>query len=269
MICSLALALAVLFSAQTIDAQQQCVKLLSAGDWGTTTFGNELADWMDEVAGPSDMAGCSERASKVFLLGDNFYEWGVSSVTDSKWTEIYENPFSKTNLAQVSEHLAIMGNHDHYNILAGTRAQRDYTTKGKAGTKWRYPSDYYTREVNQNGVSIFLIFVETWDLVGGDSWLPFQEARSDSTQYRWIEDQLKSTKAQQADWRIVVGHYPVRTAMDSLIRGDTKGLVRQLEPLMKKYRDPLSFDPVPKKTKKTPSLTTRTWQCYCCCYCCC
>jgi len=213
-----------------------CVKLLTAGDWGTTSFGTELKSWMNRVASSAEnQAGCAAPAAGLLLLGDNFYDWGVSSTTDSKWNELYESQFDLPNLQAIPEHWATAGNHDHYNVLAGTSAQKQYTTAKPAGSKWTFPSDYYIKQINQNGIKIFLLFTESWNLVGGDSWLPFQSARMDEDQLRWIEANLASTAAQTADWLIVVGHYPVRSVYTSFGRGDTTGLVRRLEPLLKKY----------------------------------
>jgi len=223
-------------SAVLVQGTPQCAKLLSAGDWGTTDFGAELGAWMDRVAGSGEnLAGCPVQASGLLLLGDNFYEWGVSSTTDSKWNSLYENQFNRPNLQAIPEHWATAGNHDHYNVLAGTSAQKDYTNAGPANSKWTFPSDYYTKTVNQNGVKIFLVFTESWKLVGGDSWLPLQSIRMDTTQLQWIEAQLASQEAQSADWLLVIGHYPIRSIYTSFGRGDTAGLVRNLEPLLKKY----------------------------------
>jgi hypothetical protein len=155
------------------------------------------------------------------------------------------------------------GNHDHYST-AGIEPQIDYAA-ANPGTKWNFPAHYYSKSITQNGISIFVVFIDTWDLVGGDSantgptGRPTTRAPStsptnapgtigrrlekttderrdlsvqtiqDPTQLNWIQAQLNSTAAQTAHWLIVVGHYPVRSAAK---KGDTVALAASLEPIL-------------------------------------
>mmetsp|Transcript_15033 Transcript_15033/g.23969 ORF Transcript_15033/g.23969 Transcript_15033/m.23969 type:complete len:204 (+) Transcript_15033:747-1358(+) len=64
------------------------------------------------------------------------------------------------------------------------------------------------------------------------------EVSSDSDQLQFIEKALsKST----ADWKIVMGHFPVHSA-SRFEHGDTPSLVKSLEPLLEKYNVDMYFN---------------------------
>ena len=248
-----------------------CVKILATGDFGTLDFGRHLSSWFNAQAGPHTL-GCSHRASAVFLLGDNFYNYGVESTSDSLWTTIYEQQFNGPNIKKIP-HYVVAGNHDHYSRV-GITAELQYAST-RPGTPWTFPSNYYSKIIRHGNLTIYCVFIDTWDLIGGDSETAsgrrldsnekgqhghehhgnvekgrrrlrgsqsksskkrrrLEQSIVDLKQLQWIESQISSVEAQSADWLLVIGHYPVRSA--ALGHSDTQALVKDLEPLLLKYK---------------------------------
>ena len=84
----------------------------------------------------------------VQLLGNNFYDSGVDSTSDSQWNSKFEVPYADIDLP----FYAVLGNHDYGNAGAGSDAakaqhQVDYTAVSPGG-KWRMPAKHYHRSVN-------------------------------------------------------------------------------------------------------------------------
>jgi len=61
---------------------------------------------------------------------------------------------------------------------------------------------------------------------------PERESVSDEEQYQWIRRALTTKSALEADWRIVMGHYPIRSASKNE-HGDTPSLVKRLDGLLR------------------------------------
>ena len=138
-----------------------------------------------------------------------------------------------------------------------------------------FPSYYQARYVEQDGVKILFIGLDTWRLKGGDAllghdpktkrtWLrshaavrkaieegdipqrvaeyliskyphdPNAVASSDEEQLKWLQTTLSHPDAQNCDWRIVTGHFPIHSATLKE-HGDTPELISQLDPILRKY----------------------------------
>jgi len=82
--------------------------------------------WSVLVAAAMGNYASANPVSFLIALGDNFYDTGVTSTTDSLWTSVYTNVYSADSL-QVPWY-AIFGNHDYgSNKGAGSlQAQIDY-----------------------------------------------------------------------------------------------------------------------------------------------
>jgi hypothetical protein len=94
------------------------------------------------------------------------------------------------------------------------------------GSKWYFPSLYYSRIFHQGDVKILIAFIDTWELVGGEAEVNGGEQEIvDHMQMAWLAEVLSND---DVDYKIVVGHYPIRSA-----HRDTPGLVRGLLPLLK------------------------------------
>ena len=79
----------------------------------------------------------------IFGIGDNFYQWGVTSVTDRMWINTFENVYSSNEL-QCDWHLTT-GNHDWE---GNTTAQFAYS---EMSYRWTYPDyQYLIQSVKSN-----------------------------------------------------------------------------------------------------------------------
>ena len=90
---------------------------------------------------------------------------------------------------------------------------------------WYFPRLYYSRTFQQGEVKVLFVFIDTWELVGGNAEVNGDvQTIVDAQQLRWMKDVLKTN---EYDYKIVVGHYPIRSA-----RRETIGLVKDLLPVL-------------------------------------
>ncbi|GLD97867.1 hypothetical protein PINS_up006564 [Pythium insidiosum] len=95
-----------------LNCNAKKIRFAGIGDWGekTTNAGlNAVRDALHGVAGSLDF---------VVSVGDNFYSSGVSSVTDSQWTNTWVSRYGIGSTLTVPW-FSLLGNHDHKGQLAG------------------------------------------------------------------------------------------------------------------------------------------------------
>jgi len=185
---------------------------LCFGDWGeNTTLKKQISEMVKSM-----------KPDAVISLGDNFYEKGILSAYDSRWTDFtrfFHLPF-----------YAILGNHDH---LGNIGAQIKYKENG-----WIMPGRFYDHVVKNT----HLIALDTFELapiesiqnsvcMGMDKEECFKRLDyfKQEKQLEWLERTLKNSTS---TWKIVFGHYPIYS---NGIHGDTPQLQVYLLPLLKKY----------------------------------
>jgi acid phosphatase len=134
----------------------------------------------------------------VALLGDNFYDNGVTSVDDPLWFSAFEAPYANIDLP----FYAALGNHDYRGNIG---AELAYSARSY---RWHMPSPYY--RVSVGDVDIFVLDTNAYDGV----------------QAHWLRRNLAESTA---TWQIVYGHHPIRS---SGLHGDTPEL-RSLNRLLK------------------------------------
>jgi len=179
---------------------------------GDTGEGNTA---QSEVAAVIETVCANQGCDFVILLGDNFYNIGVDSVTDPQWDSKFETPYANINLPFYPS----LGNHDGGDdFLGGTGInveqgdnQVDYTYSGTSPppwpsgtTKWNLPSRWHrhshgpvdmfvldTSEIFFDGLHIPWLTADFGDLVDD------QEA--------WLQSALSTSSA---TWKIAYGHHP-------------------------------------------------------------
>ena len=178
------------------DATEPTIRFLALGDTGEgyeAQHPNSLV--MEAVC---DAAGGCDF---VLLLGDNFYEEGVTSVTDPLWDTHFEDPYANLDLP----FYPVLGLHDGGQFGSGIDialgdVQVDYSNYS---SKWTMPARYYKHSWGNAdffALDTSLIFFDGL----GD---PFDSAYSDETdaQEDWLDAEWggDSTGA----WRIAYGHH--------------------------------------------------------------
>jgi len=206
-------------------AAAPALNFLVVGDWG-----RDGSDHQRDVAVQMGLAGANTGSRYVFSVGDNFYEDGVQSATDSQWRTSYENIYTANSL-QVPWYVAL-GNHDYRGV---PQAQLDYA---KNSPRWRMPARYYKvagSEIGAPHVDFFV--VDTSPLVHKyrekvHSVIAENVASQDvDAQLAWLDRELaKST----APWKLVVGHHTIYSGGSG--HGDTPETQELLEPLLEKHR---------------------------------
>jgi acid phosphatase len=200
------------------------LEFIAVGDWGRGggLVQRKVADAMATWAG-------AHTPRFVISVGDNFYEDGVTSVTDPKWKASFEDVYSAKSL-QIPWFVAL-GNHDY---RGNVEAQIDY---GKTSARWRMPARTYTfTESAGDGtrVQFFVLdttpFLDTYRSVFSRTKVAGQDP---AAQRAWLERELA---ASTADWKIVVGHHAVRSCGP---HRDSAELVRDILPLLKRYGVPV------------------------------
>jgi len=198
------------------------LNFLVFGDWGRKGQKDQL-----DVARQMGIAADQIGARFIVSVGDNFYDYGVSSVDDPQFKTSFEQVYTAPSL-QVPWQV-ILGNHDY---RGNSQAQLDYS---KVNTRWNMPDRYFVRnEQIPGGGPADLIYIDTNPFIHSyakDLRMGEQIRSQDSAkQLGWIEEQLaKST----APWKIVIGHHPIYSGGE---HGDTPELIEHLFPLLQKYK---------------------------------
>lgn len=214
------------------------LNFLVMGDWGgqpsspyTTKAETATAKGMGKLA-------ASLGAPFTLALGDNFYNTGVPNVESHRFKDTFENVFSADSLQHPFSFKVVAGNHDHNGNVS---AQISYSTKSE---RWHFPSEYYTfSEASKDGATVQFVMIDTVLLCGnseidgldrelhGSELRGPEDVRAAESQMQWINDTLAA--AQDADYVIVAGHYPVYSICE---HGPTQCLITQLKPLLEHYK---------------------------------
>lgn len=108
--------------------------------------------------------------SAVVALGDNFYDYGVKSSTDSLWTSLWTDvymPYSSLNIPWY----AVLGNHDYGYGQQGVQAQIDRTWLDTDGAStWVMPATNYTQRFDiPSGGYVQIVFIDTTTLAPSEN----------------------------------------------------------------------------------------------------
>jgi acid phosphatase len=205
-------------------AQPPALNFLVVGDWG-----REGHDQQTDVAAQMSRRAVAVGSKFVISVGDNFYEDGVSSVTDPQWKTSFEDVYTRPGL--MTKWHVILGNHD-YQGTGKPAAQIDYS---RTDPRWSLPSPYYTRtEHLADGTGADFFFLDTSSYIQY-YYRALSRVHVDRTQpeqqFAWLEHALATS---QAAWKIVVGHHQVFAATAP---GDYVGddLSKRFAPLFEKY----------------------------------
>ncbi|GLD97836.1 hypothetical protein PINS_up006533 [Pythium insidiosum] len=188
-----------------LNCNANTIRFATIGDWGekkTNAGLNAVRDALLGAAGSLDF---------VVSVGDNFYSSGVSSITDSQWTNTWVSRYGIGSTLSVPW-FSLLGNHDHY---GNSNAQIEYSKATQPGSKyWIMPSEFYNVDVTDaRGKKLKLVVTDTETITDDD--------------HSWVKQQITDASAEFA---LVFGHYQVFSAGG---RGDNKDAkVKRLNALL-------------------------------------
>ena len=221
----MALAVVAVSFAQTPESWKALEKPLNfylANDLGRNGYYDQkpIAELMGNMAETVDIE-C------VIAAGDIHHFEGVRSVNDPLWMTNYELIYSHPEL--MIPWYAILGNHEY---RGNTQAVIDYS---KVSARWNVPSRYYTFAMENDGVTVRFVMVDTAPLL--DKYREDTEKYPDACkqdmdkQLSWIDSLLTTSKE---DWVLVVGHHPIfaETGKDDSERLD---LQKRLDSILRKH----------------------------------
>lgn len=194
--------------------------ILAFGDWGRQgiKIQKEVAEQMGIFAEANDVKFLS-------VLGDNFYENGVTGTDDSHWKKSFEDVYTAKSL-QVPWYV-VLGNHDY---RENPQAQIDYM---QLSSRWKMPARYYSENIMINdSTEALFVYIDTSPFV--ESYYTRSSMKNVLTQntgeqLKWIDSVLANSNAK---YKIVSGHHPVYSYGE---HGQTIELVQQLKPILEKY----------------------------------
>lgn len=201
------------------DHQEKAFHFFIFGDWGRRGSFDQK-----QVANQMRIQARKFNPAFILSMGDNFYEDGVTSITDTHWKESYNDIYKE--LTGIDWYVTL-GNHDY---RGSVQAEIDYHS---VNPHWNMPDRYYTTVINSaDGQKIRLICIDTSPYYKDYYTNPKMTAvktQDTAAQRRWLETTLANAKE---PWKFVFGHHP---AYSAALRGGTPDLLAMLKPLMDKY----------------------------------
>jgi acid phosphatase len=206
-------------------AAEPGLTFLAVGDWGRDGAFNQ-----SDVATRMGQTAKEIGARFVISVGDNFYQDGVTGVSDPQWKTSFEDIYTAPSL-QIPWHVAL-GNHDYH---GDCQAQIDYSARSR---RWRMPARWYSRtETAPDGASLELFFLDTSPFISGyyaDRGEKVKVAGQDTAaQLAWFETALGGSRA---DWKVVIGHHPIYSGRDP---ASTHDMAAKIDPILQRHRVPL------------------------------
>ena len=163
----------------------------------------------------------------VLAVGDVHHFDGVASVSDPLWTTNYELIYSHPEL--MISWLPVLGNHEY---RGNTQAVLDYS---KISRRWEMPARYYTKALEDDGISIRIVCIDTTPLISKyrkeSEKYPDASKQDIEKQTAWLDSVLTASKEQ---WTIVVGHHPIyaQTSKSETERTDMQAII---DPILRRH----------------------------------
>lgn len=165
----------------------------------------------------------------VAAPGDVHHFEGVRSTQDPLWMTNYELIYSHPEL--MLDWFPTCGNHEY---RGNTQAVLDYSG---VSARWNMPAKYYTKVLEDDGVTVRLVFVDTTPLI--DKYRKDTEKYPDAgkedmdKQLAWLDQTLAQANE---DWVIVLGHHPVYAYTDKSDK-ERADMQKRLNPILLKHKN--------------------------------
>jgi hypothetical protein len=137
-------------------------------------MGKKKTEYTYQAAVAEQMAiyAVNKSIQGIVALGDNFYEDGVYSTTDTLWTTMFKDVYFKYKSLQNISWFPVFGNHDYGYGATGVQAQLDrYRKQDTDDDVWIFPSTNYTKRFysQDRQCSVQIIFVDTTTLAPNEN----------------------------------------------------------------------------------------------------
>lgn len=165
----------------------------------------------------------------VAAPGDVHHFEGVRSTQDPLWMTNYELIYSHPEL--MLDWFPTCGNHEY---RGNTQAVLDYSG---VSARWNMPAKYYTKVLEDDGVTMRLVFIDTTPLI--DKYRKDTEKYPDAgkedmdKQLAWLDQTLAQANE---DWVIVLGHHPVYAYTDKSDK-ERADMQKRLNPILLKHKN--------------------------------
>ena len=165
----------------------------------------------------------------VAAPGDVHHFEGVRSTQDPLWMTNYELIYSHPEL--MLDWFPTCGNHEY---RGNTQAVVDYSG---ISARWNMPAKYYTKVLEDDGVTVRLVFIDTTPLI--DKYRKDTEKYPDAgkedmdKQLAWLDQTLAQANE---DWVIVLGHHPVYAYTDKSDK-ERADMQKRLNPILLKHKN--------------------------------
>lgn len=166
-------------------------RFVAFGDSGTGT----AAQW--QVAQAMADVCLARNCSFALMLGDNFYERGVTSKDDPQFEDKFEEPYASLDLP----FFVVLGNHDNAGATSDPDAanatgvgdfQVAYSKRDdRLSERWHMPARHY--DIELGNISLLALDTNTFLHANG------------TRQKEWIDDAIDGANG---PWRIAIGHHP-------------------------------------------------------------
>ncbi|MEE2830539.1 MAG: metallophosphoesterase, partial [Myxococcota bacterium] len=177
--------------------QPKVVRFVALGDTGEGNT-DQYA-----VAGVIETVCANQGCDFAVLLGDNFYDIGVDSVTDPQWDQKFEQPYANVPLVFYPS----LGNHDGGAEGTGLELwkgdiQVDYSA---VSSKWEMPARWYKH--SHGPVDLYALDTSSVFFDGGFLCSDCDDNTADMA--AWLTGEWSG--ASTGTWRIAYGHHPYRS----------------------------------------------------------
>jgi acid phosphatase len=228
-ISSAALSGATAALSQRAAAQQAGLNFVLIGDWG-----RRGADHQAAVAAQMGKSAAELGSAFTISVGDNFYENGVTSLTDPQWRQSYEQVYTAPALQ--SPWKVLLGNHDYRGNVEAQLAYAHHSPR------WQMPARYWSEtHALPGGATAAFYFLDTSPFIAKYYGSNVRvEGQNPTAQLAWLDTALA---ASQAEWNIVIGHHPIYTAIipaaDPDHDHDQPDLIAHLLPILQRHKVPV------------------------------
>lgn len=163
----------------------------------------------------------------IFAVGDIHHFYGVESTSDPLWMTNYELIYTHPDL--MLPWYPVCGNHEY---RGNTQAVVDYSNVSR---RWMMPSRYYTKVIEDNGVSVRVVMIDTSPLIERyrENTEKYPDACKQDIQkeLQWLDNELANAKE---TWVIVMGHHPVYAQTDKE-QSERDDMQRLVAPILRKH----------------------------------